>query len=431
VSVRFKRGEELIAVGPQIGCPECLPGRKPRRKPRFLAIDMFAGAGGFTTGAEGAGGLVAWAINHSVNAISAHILNHPHTTHCCESIYNYDPGSMVDALEARTGRRVPDVFLASPSCKVTSRARSRGKGAGGSRAMTTEDDKLRATPAAVHSFMWKILAEADKYGERLPIVVVENVAEFSTWGRKPKGAKKPNGVHYRQWKRWWEPDTGYHEGVEHVLQAADFGVAAERRRMFVIFTPQDRYPKPIRLDTSWIEPVLGKTKAGKARPTFDWRYSPAVPVENQLGNFLVRDFSKGRVDPGGVWKRSLGRGSKQSALWKAKFEVQLAKAKKRNGGKAPTYWSWSYTDDTAPRFLQDPQRTLTSKMGGQLYVMHSSGGVHHHRTAHPEELGRWMGLPPGYVLPEASTEAGRLVGNAVVPAVAQWILEELIRTGAL
>lgn len=433
--VQFKAGERLVATGPQILCPgpysdegQCLPGKKPRRRALFTAADLFAGAGGFSTGVKAAGGWSVFAINHNANAVSAHILNHPETTHCCESVYNYDPSQMVEVLEARTRRRVPDVILASPSCRVTSKARTRGAGVKGNRAMTTEDDALRATPGAVHRFMEKVIAEAFGHREPLPLVVVENVPEFTSWGFKPKGSKKPNGALYRQWKSWWNPETGYHPGVEHILQAADFGTAAERRRLFVIFTPLDRYPEPIRLDLSRVKPVLGVTSSGKPREGFDWRYSPRVPRKNQLGQYLARDFAKSRIAPKGKWILS---SSVKLPPWRRVFKENLRKAKERTGGQPPEYWTWSYTDNTAPRFLQDPQRTLTAEMGGQLYVMHSKGGVHYHRSPHPEELGLWMGFPKGYVLPASATEAGKLVGNAVVPSVAEFILESMIELGVL
>ena len=46
-------------------------------------IDLFAGAGGFSTGASGAGATVICAANHWQTAIDTHAANHPHATHAC------------------------------------------------------------------------------------------------------------------------------------------------------------------------------------------------------------------------------------------------------------------------------------------------------------------------------------------------------------
>lgn len=43
------------------------------------AIDLFAGWGGFTLGAEQAGATVVWAGNHWPLAVEAHAQNHPRT----------------------------------------------------------------------------------------------------------------------------------------------------------------------------------------------------------------------------------------------------------------------------------------------------------------------------------------------------------------
>jgi DNA (cytosine-5)-methyltransferase 1 len=47
----------------------------------MLAVDLFAGAGGSTVGAEAAGAKVILAANHWREAIAAHRANHPHAEH--------------------------------------------------------------------------------------------------------------------------------------------------------------------------------------------------------------------------------------------------------------------------------------------------------------------------------------------------------------
>jgi DNA (cytosine-5)-methyltransferase 1 len=48
----------------------------------LLAVDLFAGAGGSSTGAEAAGARVVLAANHWRAAVEVHRDNHPGAEHC-------------------------------------------------------------------------------------------------------------------------------------------------------------------------------------------------------------------------------------------------------------------------------------------------------------------------------------------------------------
>lgn len=54
------------------------------------AIDLFAGAGGFTDGATRAGASVLWAANHWPVAVETHGRNHPETIHACQDLTQAD-----------------------------------------------------------------------------------------------------------------------------------------------------------------------------------------------------------------------------------------------------------------------------------------------------------------------------------------------------
>lgn len=83
-------------------------------------VDYFAGAGGFTLGAQLAGAQVVAAINHNPLAVQTHARNHPGALHLCEDLTRFDP------------RRLPpfDILVASPACQGHS-ARARGCARGG------------------------------------------------------------------------------------------------------------------------------------------------------------------------------------------------------------------------------------------------------------------------------------------------------------
>lgn len=156
------------------------------------AIDLFAGAGGTSTGATLAGLDVVAALNHWPVAVESHALNHPRVHHVCQDIATVDPSSMP----------AHDVMLASPSCVGHTRARGREQ---------SHHDACRATADDVLRF-----AEAN-----LPrLVVVENVPEMVQWKR------------YRSWRMGWS-DLGYRVS-ENIIDAADCGVPQNRRRLFVV-----------------------------------------------------------------------------------------------------------------------------------------------------------------------------------------------------
>lgn len=169
------------------------------------AIDLFAGAGGFSTGAVMAGVDVVWAANHWQSAVDTHALNHPDTEHACEDMHRID------------WMMVPnhDVLLASPCCQGHSKARGQANG-------NPQHDTSRATAWAVIDALECHCTQA---------AVVENVPEFLDW------------VLYPAWRAALEA-LGY-SLAPHIVDAADHGVPQHRERMFLVLT---RSKSPIVLD---------------------------------------------------------------------------------------------------------------------------------------------------------------------------------------
>jgi len=158
------------------------------------AIDLFAGAGGFTEGARMAGVKVKWAANHWRQAVEYHGQNHPETAHSCQDLQQAD------------WREVPghDVMLASPACQGHSLARGKEK---------PHHDALRSTA-------WAVVACAEYH--RSPVVVVENVCDFQRW------------ILYPAWC-----DAMFRLGyaiAPHLIDAADHGVPQHRERLFLVCT---------------------------------------------------------------------------------------------------------------------------------------------------------------------------------------------------
>lgn len=165
-------------------------------------VDLFAGAGGFTTGATMAKCRVVWAANHWPAAVEAHAANHPGTTHACQDLHQAD------------WRSVPahDLLLASPACQGHTNARG----------------KDRPHHDATRSTAWAVVSALEYH--RTPYAIVENVPEFLKWALYPA----------------WEialQALGYTISP-YIIDAADHGVPQNRVRLFLVLS---RSVKPVEL----------------------------------------------------------------------------------------------------------------------------------------------------------------------------------------
>lgn len=166
------------------------------------AIDLFAGAGGFSTGAVMAGCTVEWAANHWPAAVAVHEDNHPGTAHACQDLHQAD------------WTQVPahDLLLASPCCQGHSKARGKDR---------PHHDAQRSTA-------WAVVSAAEFH--RPEAIVVENVPEFTDWTLYPAWCQALGALGYTM--------------SPHVIDAADHGVPQHRRRVFIVGT---RSASPIQL----------------------------------------------------------------------------------------------------------------------------------------------------------------------------------------
>ena len=158
------------------------------------AIDLFAGAGGFSTGAVMAGARVLWAANHWPTAVQWHAANHGDTAHACQDLQQAD---FRDAPRH-------DLLLASPACQGHSLARGKER---------PHHDALRATA-------WAVVTCAEVH--RPPVALVENVPEFTRWALYPAWCAAMVALGYAL--------------APMVLDAADAGVPQHRKRLFIVAT---------------------------------------------------------------------------------------------------------------------------------------------------------------------------------------------------
>ncbi len=156
------------------------------------AIDLFAGAGGFTLGAELAGAHVVWAANHWPLAVEIHEANHPRTAHACQDLRQAD-WTMLPAF---------DLLLASPACQGHSQA-SRPR-------RRLYHDAMRATA-------WAVVDCADVTRPRA--ILVENVLDFRRWALYPTWRQALEVLGYRI--------------AELVVTASRHDVPQRRTRLFI------------------------------------------------------------------------------------------------------------------------------------------------------------------------------------------------------
>lgn len=139
-----------------------------------LIFDFFAGGGGTSTGVYMAlGRHVDYAINHDPNALIMHRVNHPHTHHLCEDVFEADPDELCQ------GCRV-DLATFSPDCTHFSKAR------GG-----------KPVEKRIRGLSWVVVKWAATVRPR--VIIMENVEEITTWGPLKNGQPDPKYVG-RTWK---------------------------------------------------------------------------------------------------------------------------------------------------------------------------------------------------------------------------------------
>jgi len=170
-------------------------------------IDLFAGAGGTSTGATMAGVDMLWAGNHDPEAVKFHALNNPTIQHICQDLHQADWSAIPSH----------DITFASPCCSGHSRA-------AGKATRTNKADKSRSTAWAVVSCL-----EA----QRSEVAIIENVADFLKW---------------KLFDAWVYAlkSLGYSISVNRI-NAIDLGVPQNRPRVFIIAT-RSRHPIELKLD---------------------------------------------------------------------------------------------------------------------------------------------------------------------------------------
>ena len=295
------------------------------------AIDLFAGAGGFSTGAVMAGARVVWAANHWPAAVQVHASNHPHTLHLCQDLQQAD----------WTQAPAHDLLMASPACQGHSHARGADR---------PHHDAQRATA-------WAVVSAAECH--RPAFIVVENVPEFAAWALYPAWCAAIHALGYAI--------------APMLLDAADHGVAQNRRRLFIVAS-RSKHPAQL-----------------------------ALPKRNHASAASIVNFESGRWSP--IHKPG------RSAATLARIHA----GRRAHGPRfvAPYYGSGS---GETGRSLSRPLGTITTRARWALVDADQM------RMLTVDECRQAMGFPHGYQLPSTTKDALHMLGNAVCPPVARDII---------
>jgi len=204
------------------------------------AVDLFCGAGGLSWGLvqalwdvavkaehETEAVLDQWidlvGINHWERAIETHQANHPWARHFHDDIRNVKPREVFD-------ERDPDVKILSGGIECTHWAAARGG------KPVSEQKRMPA---------WDFLTWVQKL--RPEHVLVENVPEFADWGKiDSDGTPTRDGEVFDEWINALHA-LGYSVDWD-VLNAADYGDATSRKRLFILASRSGTptFPEPTR-----------------------------------------------------------------------------------------------------------------------------------------------------------------------------------------
>lgn len=226
---------------------------------RARAVDLFAGFGGFTSGATAAGVRVVYAANHWPLAVDVHAANHPETRHECQDLRQAD----------WTALPRYDVLLASPACQGHSQA---------------SQPKRRVYHDAMRATAWAVVDCADVTEPRA--IVVENVVDFMRWRLYP------------EWRGALER-IGY-TLAEHRVIAADHGVPQLRERLFIVGLRGKRHVLPLRLSR---RPAFGpcvEWDAGTWRPIASASSDAQARIRRAKANHGARCLSQHVTNHPGV-----------------------------------------------------------------------------------------------------------------------------------
>lgn len=315
------------------------------------AIDLFCGAGGSSQGAADAGVQMVGAVDHWDLATRTYLDNFPTARR------NVVTGSLSDSSGAGVFDSIGrvDLLIASPECTHHSLAR-------GNRPRS-EDSRRSGW------FITRFIEDLEP-----EFIVLENVAMMRHWAG------------YDELYRTLEQRHGYKLNWQ-VLDAADFGVPQNRKRLF-IYGSRKRRPSSI---------------SPRVR-----RHRPASTIIDRDGRWPAGPLDNGR---------------------RAEATLQRVRHGIANVGLGQDFLTVYYGSDKAGGYqtLNRPLRTLTTL--DRFGLVHWDGKIPMLRMLQVPELKRAMGVPGDFKFRHGSRrDKIRMLGNGVCPPVMKVVVQHLLDT---
>lgn len=419
------------------------------------AVDLFAGAGGWSHGWREATGVEPMvAVNHCQHAIELHTLNHPATQHFHEDVWSVDPTAAI------AGRRV-DWLHGSPDCTHFSRAKG-GK---------PREQKIRG-------LAWVLVDWARAARPRF--LSIENVAEFETWGPIDGDGQPIKAKAGETFREFIAALRGLGYSVDwRVLCAADFGAPTTRRRLFLVARLDGkpiRWPDPTHADprrrdlfTAALQPWRSAAECidwSLPCPSIFGRKRPLAPATcRRIAAGIVRFVLQGKpflIQTGYGERRGqsprvldldqplgtvVAGGAKHAlvaAFLQQNFTGMVGKpltvpvptitardhhslvTASLHGDRAPqvaAFLTTYYVAGGTANSLDAPMPAVVTRARHGLVTVEIDGvdyaiadiGL---RMLEPRELARAQGFPDSYVLRGSKAQQIARIGNSVVPQVA-------------
>lgn len=375
---------------------------------KLRAVDLFCGAGGTSQGAEQSGAAkVVCAVNHWQTAVETHSANFPHARHINSRLDQVNPGECPKI----------DLLFASPECIHHSRAR------GG-----------RPTNDQARSGAWDIMRWVEYH--RPTWLVIENVAEFRSWGPVGDDGRPLKRYQGRFFQAWVEAirSAGYRVD-DRELNAADYGAATSRNRLFVVARKgggRIHWPEPTHAKHAGGElPGFAMRPWRAAAEIIDW----SIPCRSVFARkHQLKDKTLLRIEAGlrkfvePFVYQLIGRGAGRSRSINQPLPTLVAA--RESCGVTDPLCTISTRDRCALGYaVIQPAASIEPRTEGerrlyQTMVELSVADVGFRMLAN-HELSAAQGFPANYIFRGNKGDITRQIGNSVSPNVAQAITEAI------
>lgn len=380
-----------------------------RAKKRAIAVDLFAGVGGMTLGFEQAGFDVFASVDLDPIHCAAHKFNFPFWSIICQDV------KQLTGEDIRQSSRIQDqeidVVCGGPPCQGFSLIGKR----------VLEDERN----ALVFHFLRLVVELNPKY------LVMENVAGMAI-GQSQQLLEELIAKFQK---------NGYKVKLPYqVLNASNFGVPQNRKRLFLLGSRQDQilpnYPTPI------TKPAKGKITSLNRHypdsPTVKDALSDLPTIEN-YPELLTQDTVKAEFGQPSFYSYQLrhnGKGSNDysyprnydSSLLTASLRTQHTKKSRARFAETPH----GETEPISRFYKLDPEGICNTLRAG---TASNRGAYTSPRPIHPylprcitvREAARLHSYPDWFRFHVTKWHGFRQIGNSVPPLLAKAVAQEIIK----